>query len=108
MWKMMFLDSMSMVLSDKHEAAINQLKINHQLNPDPVTEYLYSNQVLTSEQIEVIKSKPTKNAKSQKLLDMISEPHKDWMYYCLLDVLDKTGQNHVTHSLMGSKYVHVK
>ena len=90
---------------NEHKTALQRLrqKIKY-FNPEPVVEHLYSKKALNLEQKETIQSKPTKTSKSTALLDII-EQKTDWVYYCLLDVLQETEQEHVVKILQGGRHV---
>ena len=88
-------------ISDEHKDALHRLKENlNYMNPDPVVEHLYSNKALSLEEIETIKAKSTRTEQSIAILETLEE-RKDWVYYCLLDGLNKSCQGHVVDILSG-------
>ena len=96
-----FSDAMAYYITDDHKDALNRLKENkHFLNPEPVVEHMYSNKALSLEETEKIKSKTTKTEQSMATLETL-EQHKDWVYYCLLDGLYRSRQEHVVDILNG-------
>ena len=91
-------------ITDDHKNALNKLKENLQyMTPEPVIEYLYSNEAFSLEETEKIRVKATKTEQTRAILETL-EQHKDWVYYCLLDGLCRRSQEHVVDILSGGKY----
>ena len=76
------------------------------MTPEPVIEHLYSNKALSLEDTEKIRSKATKTEQTTAILETL-EQHKEWVYYCLLDGLYRSGQGHVMDILNGGIIIYM-
>ena len=95
---------MSGNITSEHKEALKRLsQKQHHMTPEQVTEHLFANKALSLEERQKITSSAIVTEQNKALLNIL-ENKKEWMYQCLLDGLERTGQKYAIEILSGGIY----